>query len=109
MRLATTMAVPAALKAAIDLGVFEILAKARGAGKSLTAKDIPSQVLRPDSGGLSVINDRYLERILRLLASENVVRESAVTVASANSSSSTEKVEGVRGWVFFLGPKEKRA
>jgi len=48
-------------------------------------------VLRPDSGGLSVINDRYLERILRLLASENVVRESAVTVASANSSNSTER------------------
>jgi hypothetical protein len=91
MRLATAMAVPAALKAAIDLGVFEILAKARGAGKSLTAKDIASQVLRPDSGGLSVINDRYLERILRLLASENVVRESAVTVASANSNSSTER------------------
>ncbi|KAH9561246.1 hypothetical protein CY35_05G016100 [Sphagnum magellanicum] len=91
MRLATAMAVPAALKAAIDLGVFEILAKARGAGTSLTAKDIASQVLRPDSGGLSVINDRYLERILRLLASENVVRESAVTVASANSSSSTER------------------
>jgi len=91
MRLATTMAVPAALKAAIDLGVFEILAKARGAGKSLTAKEIASQVLPPDSGGLSVINDRYLERILRLLASENVVRESAVTVASANSSSSTER------------------
>jgi hypothetical protein len=91
MRLATTMAVPAALKAAIELGVFEILAKARGAGKSLTAKDIASQLLRPDSGGLSVINDRYLERILRLLASENVVRESAVTVASANSSSSTER------------------
>ncbi|CAK9875732.1 unnamed protein product [Sphagnum jensenii] len=91
MRLATTMVVPAALKAATDLGVFEILAKARGAGKSLTAKEIASQVLRPDSGGLSVINDRYLERILRLLASENVVRESAVTVASANSSSSTDR------------------
>jgi hypothetical protein len=91
MRLATTIAVPAALKAAIDLGVFEILAKARGAGKSLTAKEIASQVLRPDSGGLSVINDRCLERILRLLASENVVRESAVRVASANSSSSTER------------------
>jgi len=91
MRLATTMAVPAALKAAIELGVFEILAKARGAGKSLTAKEIASQVLRPDSGGLCVINDRYLERILRLLASENVVRESAVTVASANSSSSTDR------------------
>ncbi|CAM6025888.1 unnamed protein product [Sphagnum balticum] len=91
MRLATTMAVPAALNAAIELGVFEILAKARGAGKSLTAKDIASQVLRPNSGGLSVINDRYLERILRLLASENVVRESAVTVASANSSRSTER------------------
>jgi hypothetical protein len=91
MRLATTMAVPAALKAAIDLGVFKILAKARGAGKSLTAKEISSQVLRPDSGELSVINDRYLERILRLLASENVVSESAVTVASNNSSSSTER------------------
>jgi hypothetical protein len=91
MRLATIIAVPAALKAAIELGVFEILSKARGAGKiSLTAKEIASQVLPPDSG-LSVINDAYLERILRLLASENVVRESAVTVPSGNSNSSTER------------------
>jgi len=90
MRLATIMAVPAALKAAIELGVFEILAKARGAGKSLTAKEIVSQVLPPDSG-LSVINYAYLERILRLLASENVVRESAVTVPSGNSNGSTER------------------
>ncbi|CAM6077744.1 unnamed protein product [Sphagnum tenellum] len=90
MRLATIMAVPAALKAAIELGVFEILAKASGAGKSLTAKEIVSQVLPPHSG-LSVINYAYLERILRLLASENVVRESAVTVPSGNSNSSTER------------------
>jgi hypothetical protein len=102
MRLATMMAVPAALKAAIELGVFEILAKARGAGKSSTAKDIASQVLRPDSGGLSVINDRYLERILRLLASENVVRESAVTVASANSTSSTEHFYALQPVVTYF-------
>ncbi|CAK9225977.1 unnamed protein product [Sphagnum troendelagicum] len=108
MRLATTMAVPAALKAAIELGVFEILAKARGAGKSLTAKEIASQVFRPDSGGLSVINDRYLERILRLLASENVVRESAVTVASANSSSSTERCYALQpvGTYFVRNDKD---
>ncbi|KAH9561238.1 hypothetical protein CY35_05G010400 [Sphagnum magellanicum] len=67
MRLATIMAVPAALKAAIELGVFEILSKARGAGKiSLTAKE-------------------------RLRRNENVVRESAVTVPSGNSNSSTER------------------
>jgi caffeic acid 3-O-methyltransferase len=89
MRLATIMAVPAALKAAIELGVFEILAKARGAGKSLTAKEIVSQVLPPDSG--SVINYAYLERILRVLASENVVRESAVTVPGGNPNSITER------------------
>ncbi len=108
MRLATTVAVPAALKAAIDLGVFEILAKARGAGKSLTAKDIASQVLRPDSGGLSVINDRYLERILRLLATENVVRESAVTPASANSSSSTERFYALQpvGTYFVMNDED---
>jgi hypothetical protein len=96
MRLATMMVVPAALKAAIELGVFEILAKARGAApraKSLTAKEIASQVIQPDSDGLSVINDRYLERILRLLASENVVSESAVAVASGNSSCSTSGME----------------
>jgi caffeic acid 3-O-methyltransferase len=96
MRLATMMVVPAALKAAIELGVFEILAKARGAApraKSLTAKEIASQVIQPDSDGLSVINDRYLERILRLLASENVVSESAVAVASGNSSCSTSSME----------------
>ncbi|KAH8940083.1 hypothetical protein BDL97_15G070200 [Sphagnum fallax] len=96
MKLATTMAVPAALKAAIELGVFEILAKARGTApraKSLTAKEIASQMIQPDSDGLSVINDRYLERILRLLASENVVSESAVVVASGNSSCSTSSME----------------
>ncbi len=96
MRLTTMIAVPAALKAAIELGVFEILAKARGAApraKSLTAKEIASQVIQPDSDGLSVINDRYLERILRLLASENVVSESAVAVASGNSSCSTRSTE----------------
>jgi caffeic acid 3-O-methyltransferase len=86
MRLATMIAVPAALKAAIELGVFEILAKAPGVGKSLTAKEIASQVVQPVSG-LSVINHGCLERILRLLASENVVSESAVTVESGNSSS----------------------
>jgi caffeic acid 3-O-methyltransferase len=86
MRLTMTSPVPAALKAAIELGVFEILAKARGVGKSLTAKEIASQVVQPVSG-LSVINHGCLERILRLLASENVVSESAVTVASGNSSS----------------------
>jgi caffeic acid 3-O-methyltransferase len=86
MRLTMTSPVPAALKAAIELGVFEILAKARGIGKSLTAKEIASQVVQPVSG-LSVINHGCLERILRLLASENVVSESAVTVASGNSSS----------------------
>ncbi|CAK9225338.1 unnamed protein product [Sphagnum troendelagicum] len=108
MRLAITIAVPAALKAAIELGVFEILAKARGAGNSLTAKEIASQVFRPDSGGLSVINDRYLERILRLLASENVVRESAVTVASANSSSSTERCYALQpvGTYFVTNDKD---
>jgi hypothetical protein len=86
MRLTITSPVPAALKAAIELGVFEILAKARGVGKSLTAKEIASQVVQPVSG-LSVINHGCLERILRLLASENVVSESAVTVESGNSSS----------------------
>jgi caffeic acid 3-O-methyltransferase len=86
IRLTMTSPVPAALKAAIELGVFEILAKARGVGKSLTAKEIASQVVQPVSG-LSVINHGCLERILRLLASENVVSESAVTVASGNSSS----------------------
>ncbi|CAM6077716.1 unnamed protein product [Sphagnum tenellum] len=93
MRLATMIAVPAALKAAIELGVFEILAKACGPRKSLTAKEIASQVLQPDSGGLSVLNDRYLERILRLLASEHVVCESVVTVASESSSSSNSSTE----------------
>ncbi|CAK9225335.1 unnamed protein product [Sphagnum troendelagicum] len=60
MRLATIMAVPAVLKAAIELGVFEILSKVRGASKSLTTKEIASQVLPPDYSGLSVINDAYL-------------------------------------------------
>jgi caffeic acid 3-O-methyltransferase len=111
MRLATTMAVPAALKAAIELGVFEILAKACGPRKSLTAKEIASQVLQPDSGGLSVLNDRYLERILRLLASEHVVSESVVTVASENSScsnSSTERCYALQpvGTYFVRGDED---
>jgi hypothetical protein len=36
-----------------------------------------------------VINDRYLERILRLLARENVVSESAVNGNSSSSAPSS--------------------
>ncbi|CAK9198037.1 unnamed protein product, partial [Sphagnum troendelagicum] len=90
MRLSVAGAVPAALKASIELGVFEILAKAGEVGKSLTAKEIASQVVQPVNG-LSVINHGYLERILRLLASENVVSESTVTVANGKPSNSSNR------------------
>ncbi|CAM6019931.1 unnamed protein product [Sphagnum balticum] len=70
------------MKAAVELGVFEILAKAGASGrKSLTAKEIAEQLVRPGANG-AVVNQGYLQRVLRLLASVNVLSESVEVVAS---------------------------
>jgi hypothetical protein len=78
------------LKAAIELGVFEILAKARASAsqKSLTAKEIADQVVRPTANGTAV-NSGYLQRILCLLASVNIVTESVAVVAAAEPGNFT--------------------
>ncbi|KAH8972592.1 hypothetical protein BDL97_02G206700 [Sphagnum fallax] len=78
------------LKAAIELGVFEILVKAGAAAsqKSLTAKEIAEQLVRPTANGTAV-NSGYLQRILRLLASVNIVSESVAVVAAAEPGNFT--------------------
>ncbi|CAM6053736.1 unnamed protein product [Sphagnum tenellum] len=78
------------LKAAIELGVFEILAKAGASAspKSLTAKEIAEQLVRPTANGTAV-NSGYLQRILRLLASVNIVSESVAVVAAAEPGNFT--------------------
>lgn len=78
------------LKAAIELGVFEILAKAGAAAsqKSLTAKEIAEQLVRPTANGTAV-NSGYLQRFLRLLASVNIVSESVAVVAAAEPGNFT--------------------
>jgi hypothetical protein len=78
------------LKAAIELGVFEILAKAGASAsqKSLTAKEIAEQLVRPTANGTAV-NSGYLQRFLRLLASVNVVSESVAVVAAAEPGNFT--------------------
>ncbi len=82
--------VPGTLKAAIELGVFEILAKAGAAAsqKSLTTKEIAEQLVRPTANGTAV-NSGYLQRILRLLASVNIVSESVAVVAAAEPGNFT--------------------
>ncbi|CAK9872211.1 unnamed protein product, partial [Sphagnum jensenii] len=78
------------LKAAIELGVFEILAKAGASAsqKSLTAKEIADQLVRPTANGTAV-NSGYLQRFLRLLASVNIVSESVAVVAAAEPGNFT--------------------
>ncbi|KAH9541137.1 hypothetical protein CY35_14G045600 [Sphagnum magellanicum] len=78
------------LKAAIELGVFEILAKAGASAgqKSLTAKEIAEQLVRPTANGTAV-NSGYLQRILRLLASVNIVSESVAVVAAGEPGNFT--------------------
>ncbi len=89
MELTSYCTVPGAMKAAIELGVFEILAKAGAAGqKSLTAKEIAEQVVRP-AGNVTVVNHGYLQRVLRLLASVNVVSEHVVVVTATEPGNLT--------------------
>ncbi|CAM6043946.1 unnamed protein product [Sphagnum compactum] len=82
--------VSSTLKAAIELGVFEILAKAGASAsqKSLTAKEIAEQIVRPTANGTAV-NSEYLQRFLRLLASVNILSESVVVVAAAEPGNFT--------------------
>ncbi|CAM6069101.1 unnamed protein product [Sphagnum tenellum] len=77
------------MKVAIELGVFEILAKAGAAGqKSLTAKEIAEQLVRP-AGNVTVVNHGYLQRVFRLLASVNVVSEHVVVVTATEPGNLT--------------------
>ncbi len=82
MELVGYCSVSGCMKAAVELGVFEILAKAGASGrKSLTAKEIAEQLVRPGANG-AVVNQGYLQRVLRLLASVNVLSESVEVVAA---------------------------
>jgi caffeic acid 3-O-methyltransferase len=87
---ALNFVVSGTLKAAIELGVFEILAKAGASAsqKSLTAKEIAEQLVRPTANGTAV-NSGYLQRILRLLASVNIVSESVAVVAAGEPGNFT--------------------
>ncbi|CAK9854798.1 unnamed protein product [Sphagnum jensenii] len=90
LELTVYSAVCGTLKAAIELGVFEILAKAGASAsqKSLTAKEIADQLVRPTANGTAV-NSGYLQRFLRLLASVNIVSESVAVVAAAEPGNFT--------------------
>ncbi|CAK9218912.1 unnamed protein product [Sphagnum troendelagicum] len=90
MELTSHCTVPGAMKVAIELGVFEILAKAGAAGqKSLTAKEIAEQLVRPAGNVSTVVNHGYLQRVLRLLASVNVVSEHVVVVTATEPGNLT--------------------
>ncbi|XVF33072.1 hypothetical protein REPUB_Repub17cG0136700 [Reevesia pubescens] len=66
-QLVTGIVLPMALKTAIDLGVFEIIAKA-GPGAKLSATDIAAQMPTKNQGAPIMV-----DRISRLLASHNVL------------------------------------
>ncbi|XVF33073.1 hypothetical protein REPUB_Repub17cG0136800 [Reevesia pubescens] len=66
-QLVTGIVLPMALKTAIDVGVFEIIAKA-GPGAKLSATDIAAQMPTKNQGAPIMV-----DRIARLLASHNVL------------------------------------
>ncbi|CAJ2667252.1 unnamed protein product [Trifolium pratense] len=69
MQLAVSVALPMALQAAIELGVFEVLQNA-GKGARLTADDIVSRLSKINNPEAS----KMLDRILALLSSHSVLK-----------------------------------
>ena len=67
MNLATSVVFPLAVKSAVELGIFNILAK-DGEGAKLSANDIASQI-----GSKNPEAPTMLDRLLRLLASHSML------------------------------------
>lgn len=75
MQLVTSTVLPMSMQSAVELGVFDIIAKA-GPGAGLSSADIAAQI-----GTKNAEAPMMLDRILRLLASHSVLN---CTVVNAN-------------------------
>ncbi|KAI4344888.1 hypothetical protein L6164_012070 [Bauhinia variegata] len=99
MLLSTTQVYPAVLNAAIELNLFEIIAKATPQGSPLSVSEIASKLPNqyPDLA-------LRLERMLRLLASYTLLDCSTRT----NEDGSTERVYGLSESCMYLVPDDNK-
>ncbi|BBN03142.1 protein MpOMT13 [Marchantia polymorpha subsp. ruderalis] len=97
LQLAGMCAVPLSLKAAILLGVPEILNEA-GPDAKLTSEEISKLIVSP--GGTSA-DAENLDRLLRVLACHNIVTETCVAACPSNPQA-TERRYGVTPVLKYL-------
>ncbi|KAM5573076.1 hypothetical protein ABKV19_012888 [Rosa sericea] len=96
MQLVTSIVLSMSIKLAVELGVFDIIAKA-GAGAGLSSSQIAAQI-----GTENPEAPMMLDRILRLLASHSVLK---CTVVNANDDDHGDRPNFRR--VFSLAPVSK--
>ncbi|CAK8573249.1 unnamed protein product [Lathyrus sativus] len=101
MVLTTNLVYPAVLNAAIDLNLFEIIAKATPPGAFISPSQIASQL--PSSNQHSDLPNR-LDRMMRLLASYSLLTSSTRT----SEDGITERVYGLSSVGRYLVPDETR-
>ena len=99
MLLNTNMVYPSVLNAAIELNLFEIIAKANPPGAFMSASEIASKLPTQHSD----LPNR-LERMLRLLASYSILTCST----RASEHGGTERVYGLTHVSKYLVPDESR-
>ena len=96
MQLTTAIAVPMALKAAMELGLLEIIEKA-GPEACLSPSDIAARLVPPASNEEHA--SQMVDRILRLLCSYSVV-----TCSVAKYDEENKHMDGQVRRVYGLGP-----
>lgn len=101
MVLTTNLVYPAVLNAAIDLNLFDIIAKATPPGAFMSPSEIASNL--PTSTQHSDLSNR-LDRMLRLLVSYSVLTSSTRTAEDGGS----ERVYGLSMVGKYLVPDESR-
>ncbi|KAK2404218.1 hypothetical protein P8452_10011 [Trifolium repens] len=97
----TNLVYPAVLNAAIDLNLFEIIAKATPSGAFMSPSEIASEL--PPSTQHSDLSNR-LDRMLRLLASYSVLTSATRTTEDGSS----ERVYGLSLVGKYFVPDENR-
>lgn len=105
MVLSTSLVYPAVLNAAIDLNLFEIIAKATPPGAFMSPSQIASKL--PPSSQHSDLPNR-LDRMLRLLTSYSLLTTSTRTTHNDDGTTTTERVYGLTQVGKYLVPDETK-
>ncbi|BFI28443.1 protein MpOMT11 [Marchantia polymorpha subsp. ruderalis] len=100
LQIAMMLALPFSLKAAVNLGVPKILVDA-GSGAELTAEDIATSITKLSDRCADATN---LERILRVLASHNVVTE--IVSKNGNDSDCSHRSYGPTSTLKYFTDNE---